>query len=155
MTDVEVITYSSPPELASFAKKAAAVWNDVLRGLVLILPQTSGGWGNVRILWSDKVRTPANPTRIAECQRTRPDTWEIRLESSLRWRKDTFWDRVLGRGEDTLAALVHEFGHVFGLPHSTDPLDVMHPEIGGDGRLSKSEKAAYRAKFLQALEHEE
>ena len=134
---MDTLTYSSPPELASFAKKAVAVWNDVLRDLVSLVPQISGGWGNVRILWSDKVRSPANPTRVAECQRIMPDHWEIRLDSSLRWRKDTFWDRFLVRGE-----------------HSSNPLDIMHPEIGGTGKLSKAEKAAYRAKFLQFLENE-
>lgn len=151
MSRLEVITYSCPPELAGFAKKAVATWNDVFRGLVMVLPQTSGGWGNVRILWSNKVRSATNPTRVAECERVRPDTWEIRLETSIRWRKDTFWDRLLGRGEDTLAALIHEFGHVFGLPHSADPQDVMHPEIGGDGHLTKQEKAAYRLKFTEDL----
>lgn len=151
---MDTLTYSCPPELASFAKKAVAVWNDVLRDLVILVPQISGGWGNVRILWSDKVRSPANPTRVAECQRIMPDHWEIRLDSSLRWRKDTFWDRLLGRGEDTFAALVHEYRHVFGLPHSSDPADVMHREIGGTGKLSKTEKAAYRANFLQTLEDE-
>lgn len=151
---MDTLTYSSPPELASFAKKAVAVWNDVLRDLVMLVPPTAGGWGNVRVMWSDKVRTPEHPTRVAKCQRIRPDHWEIRLESSLRWRKPTFWDRLLGRGEDTLAALIHEFGHVFGLPHSSDPSHVMHPDIGGTGKLSKAEKAAYRSKFLQALENQ-
>jgi hypothetical protein len=153
---MDLLTYSCPPELASFAKKAAAVWNDVLRDLVVVVgPQTFNGEANILIKWSPGVRTANHPTRVATCRRIKPDHWEIRLESSLVWRKDTLMNRLLGRGEDTLATLVHEMGHVFDLPHSTHPADVMHPEIGGTGKLSRTEKAAYRAKFLQALESED
>lgn len=147
----EILTYYCPPGIFSFAQKAAAVWNDTLRDLIALAP---GNQANIHISFQWGVRSKDNPTRIAECQRIGPDRWQIRLEASLRWRRDTFWDRFLGRGEDTFATLVHEFGHVFGLPHSDDPTDVMHPEIGGDGKLSKAEKAVYRAQSLKNLEEE-
>lgn len=149
MSNPITITYSCPPNLSVFAERAAAVWNDVLKDLVVVQLHRAQGAANVHIFWSDKVRSAANPTRVAECERMGPDKWEIRFESSIRWRKNSFWDRLLGRGEDTFAAMVHEFGHVFGLPHSADPQDVMHPEIGGEGRLTKQEKAAYRRKFTE------
>lgn len=149
-----ILYFSSTSALDSWSRKAAAVWNDVLRDLVILVPDVPTKLANIEITWAWGVRTPSNPTRIAECQRTGPDRWQIRLEASLRWRRDTFWDRVLGRGEDTFATLVHEFGHVFGIPHSGISTDVMHPEIGGDGKLSKQEKAMYRDQFLKNLEDE-
>lgn len=147
----EVLTYSAPPDLARFTQRAVAVWNDVMKDLIILQPQISGGWGNIRVMWSPDVRTAKHPTRVAECQRMHTDHWQIRLQSTLRWRKDRFWDRLLGRGEDTFTALVHELGHVFALPHSADPADVMHPEIGGSGKLTTAEKTAYRRFFLQHI----
>ena len=147
----ETLTYYCPPGIFPFAQKAAAVWNDTLHDLIALAP---GNQANIHISFQWGVRSKGNPTRIAECQHTGPDRWQIRLEASLRWRRDTFWDRLLGRGEDTFATLVHEFGHVFGIPHSGISTDVMHPEIGGDGKLSKQEKAMYRDQFLENLEDE-
>lgn len=150
---MDTLTYTCPPELASVAAKAAGVWNDVMRDLVRIEQVPVGTSPNITIVWSADLRTPQHPQRIGNCTRIAPDTWLIRLDSLRKWAISP-WARFWGLGEDAHAALVHELGHVFNLPHSADPSHVMHTAIGGTGNLSKAEKVGYRAKFLQNLEDE-
>lgn len=136
--------------------RAADVWNDVLsdlirlEGCVIALPD-----GPLIIIRMDSpidpVRTKENPTRVAECRRASTDLWRITLSSDVKWAISA-WDRFWGRGENALTCLIHELGHVFKLPHASDPSYVMHPEIGGNGSLSTREKEHYREHFLRMLE---
>lgn len=36
-------------------------------------------------------------------------------------------NRIFNYSEDTIAVIMHEIGHVYGLDHSTDPSSLMHP----------------------------
>lgn len=163
------LTFRASDSAAAFLpclRQAAGVWNDVLSDLVHLcewVPPSPGfsttvsdacnivvtmDWERVRI------RTPEHPTRVAECRRFATDYWQITLSAEVKWATSA-WSRFWGRGEDALAALVHELGHVFKLPHASDPTYAMHPEIGGRGKLSRREKEHYRTHFLQMLEAED
>ena len=160
---MDFLTYTCPRELEAVTAKAAAVWNEVMRDLVHIRkwePMPPGitwtPWQprpNITVELSDKLRTPEHPQRIGNCARIAPDTWLIRLDSLRKWAISP-WSRFWGNGQDALAALVHEVGHVFNLPHASDPGFVMHTAIGGNGKLSKREKDHYRQLFLNLLESE-
>lgn len=166
---MDTLTYrcnENAMHLAPLLRRAAGVWNDVLSDLVQLRewspphPQfstTVSTAQNILVSMDDAnhpIRTPQNPTRVAECRRLAPDYWQITLSRDVKWAISG-WSRFWGRGEDALAALVHELGHVFQLPHASDPAYVMHPEIGGTGRLSTREKEHYRMHFLRMLEDEQ
>lgn len=166
------LTYRASDSAAAFLpclRQAAGVWNDVLSDLVHLrewVPPSPGFSTTVSdacniVVTMDGtgvgilkyVRTPEHPTRVAQCQRIATYYWQITLSADVKWATSA-WSRFWGRGEDALAALVHELGHVFKLPHASDPTYVMHPEIGGRGKLSRREKEHYRTHFLQMLEDE-
>lgn len=166
---MDTLTYrcnENAMHLAPLLRRAADVWNDVLSDLVQLrewsppAPQFSTTVStalNILVVMdshSHPIRTPQNPTRVAECRRLAPDYWQITLSRDVKWAISA-WSRFWGRGEDALAALVHELGHVFQLPHASDPAYVMHPEIGGTGKLSTREKEHYRMHFLRMLEDEQ
>lgn len=146
-------------------RRAAGVWNDVLSDLVQLrewspphpqITTTVSTALNIFVVMDtprDSIRTAKHPTRVAQCQRLAADYWLITLSHEVKWSTSA-WSRFWGRGEDALAALVHELGHVFKLPHASDPAYVMHPEIGGTGKLSRREKEHYRTHFLRMLEDE-
>lgn len=150
---MDFLTYTCPRELEAVTAKAAAVWNEVMRDLVRIEQVPVGTRPHITIVWSDKLRTAEHPQRIGNCARIAPDTWLIRLDSLRKWAISP-WARFWGNGQDALAALVHELGHVFNLPHAGDPAYVMHTAIGGNGKLSRREKDHYRQWFLKLLESE-
>lgn len=147
-------------------RRAAAVWNDVLSDLVHLrewsppppqITTTASTALNIFVVMDtprDSIRTAKHPTRVAQCQRLAADYWLITLSRDVTWATSA-WSRFWGRGEDALAALIHELGHVFKLPHASDPAYVMHPEIGGKGKLSTREKERYRTHFLRMLEDEQ
>lgn len=146
--------YHCAPNAAAFAplaRQAAEQWNATLSGLVVLTEWVPNPTlpANITISLDDgsTVRSAMNPTRVAQCRRVRYDEWSIELSSAVRW-DITGWQRFWGRNENAFAALVHEMGHIFDLPHSSNPLDIMHPEIGGTGKIGKAEAARYRAKFL-------
>lgn len=147
----------SADAFATLARQAAEQWNTTLSGLVVLTEWVFNPTlpPNITISLDDgaTVRSPMNPTRVAQCRRDGHYEWSIDLSAAVRW-DITGWQRFWGRNENALAALVHEMGHVFRLPHSANPLDVMHPEIGGSGKLGKAERARYRAKYLQIIESE-
>lgn len=157
-----LLTYRCNDNAARFLpllRRAAGVWNDVLSDLVRL-----SEWTPPHPRFSTTLSTalnilvvmdsPARPTRVAACQRLAPDYWQITLSHEVKWAVSA-WSRFWATGEDALAALVHELGHVFALPHASDPAYVMHPEIGSTGKLSRAEKQHYRAHFLQMLEDEQ
>lgn len=140
----EIITYSAPASLSAFADKAAMVWNEVMAGLVVFKRASKP---HIIIVFGSVDRS-SDPTRVAQCIDYPGKRWSITLAHDTKWRL-TWWDRLLGRGEDAFTALVHELGHVFDLPHSNDPDYVMFSQIGGNGKLSKAETVAYREHFIK------
>ena len=143
------LTYACPPEIAKFVHKAAREWNTTLRDLVELKP-VEGGKAEILIMWG-KIDRVKHPTRIAECRHLGVDSWLILLSDQVPWAVK-WWDRFIGRGEDVLSAMLHELGHVFDLPHASDPFFVMFPEIPRVKSLSIKEKSLYRGKFLRELE---
>lgn len=163
-----LLTYRCNDNAARFLpllRRAAGVWNDVLSDLVRLsewtpphprFSTTLSTALNILVVMdspSHPIRTAEAPTRVAACQRLAPDYWQITLSHEVNWATSA-WSRFWGSGEDALAALVHELGHVFALPHASDPAYVMHPEIGGTGKLSRAEKEHYRTHFLKIIENE-
>lgn len=143
------LTYHAHPKLKPFADKAAAAWNDVLSDLVDLRPDTHP---RVDILiYFGKIDRAKHPTRIGECRHLGPDLWNIVLADDIKWAF-SWWSRLIGNGENVLACLLHEFGHVFGLPHASNPNYVMHPNMTGSVKMTSDEKASYRAFFLLNLE---
>ena len=146
------LTYHAHPKLKPFADKAAAAWNDVLSDLVELRPDTHP---RVDILIDfGKIDRIKHPTRIGECRHVGPDSWVLVLADDIKWAF-SWWSRLIGNGENVLACLLHEFGHVFDLPHASNPNYVMHPNMTGSVKMSSDEKALYRAFFLLNLESEE
>ncbi len=151
-TTIPQITFyvACDDNLKSTVRKACAIWSDVLSGYVTLQPWEMGRVVNITVKIGDGVQTIAHPDRVAHCKSVAPDLWAIRLERGIKWAV-TPWQRFWGLGEDALAAVVHELGHVFDLPHASDPIWVMHPDIGGNGKLSENEKASYRNFFIQKV----
>lgn len=153
MSDSTVhLTYACVDQLTKVANKAALVWNDILKDLVVIHPWNSSLGAmepDIRIMFSDRVRTDVNPTRVAQCSRTGVDRWLIELDGSgkTKWAISG-WSRFWGNGEDAYMAVLHELGHVFAIPHVLHPDYIMDPEIGGDGNLPVSERQLYRREFI-------
>ena len=145
------LTYHAPEKLKPFADKAAAAWNDVLSGLVELRPDIHPR-GDILIHFG-KIDRAKHPTRIGECRHLGPDLWNIVLADDIKWAI-SWWSRLIGNGENVLACLLHEFGHVFDLPHASNPNYVMHPNMTGSVKMSSNEKASYRAFFLLNLESE-
>lgn len=146
------LTYHAHPKLKPFADKAAAAWNDVLSDLIELRPDTQP---RVNILiYFGKIDRAKHPTRIGECRHLGPDLWNIVLADDIKWAF-SWWSRLIGNGENVLACLLHEFGHVFDLPHASNPNYVMHPNMTGSVKMTSNEKASYRAFFLLNLESEE
>ena len=143
------LTYVCPPEIAKFVHKAVREWNATLNDLVQLKPVESGK-AEILIMWG-KIDRVKHPTRIGECRHLGVDSWLILLSDEVRWAV-SWWDRLIGRGEDVLSAVLHKLGHVFDLPHSLDPSFVMFHEIPRVKSLSIKEKSLYRGKFLRELE---
>lgn len=143
-------TYTSPPEIAKAVRKAADQWNSVLRDLVALRPSNGYDTPQIIVIWG-KIDREKHPGRIAECRHLGVDSWLILLSDEERWAI-SWWQRLMGRGLNVLSAIMHEFGHVFGLPHASDPSFVMHQQIPDVNALSAKEKSLYRGKFLRELE---
>ena len=139
---MKILNYSAEPKFASVANKAAKVWNEVFAGHVKLI---EAEYGDI-VIRSGDIDLKSFPNRIAQCN-DHGGRWTITMGNHVKWALSAF-QRFFGTGEDGLAAMVHEMGHVFDLPHSTNPSHVMHPEIGGNGSLSKQEKEYYRKYVL-------
>lgn len=144
------LTYTSPPEIAKAVRKAADQWNSVLRDLVALRPFNGYDTPQIIVIWG-KIDREKHPGRIAECRHLGVDSWLILLSDEERWAI-SWWQRLTGRSLNVLSAIMHEFGHVFGLPHASDPSFVMHQQIPDVNALSAKEKSLYRGKFLRELE---
>ncbi len=163
----DLLTYRAHANATRFLpllRQAAGVWNDVLSDLVELrewvppapyFSTTVATACNIVLVMGQagQVRNADHPTRVAVCRRIATDYWQISVAPEVKWAV-SWWSRLTGNGENALACLVHELGHVFQLPHATDPAYVMHPEIGGTGKLPRREKEHYRTHFLQLLEDE-
>lgn len=138
------LQFHSTPSLRLLALKAAKAWNKALRRDVLT---EAASWTvcDVEIVFGPVDRR-TQPNRVAEYERFKHFAF-IRLASDVKWRI-TRWQRWLGNGEeDAYAALLHEFGHALGLPHSATFSHVMHPDLGSTV-ISDDEAAGYR-RFLE------
>jgi hypothetical protein len=145
------LTYLAEPAIRSSARKAAAKWNGILFDLV-VLKEFETTAPNILIHFGN-IDRQKYPGRIAECRHHGPDKWEIVIAVGEKWAT-TWWQRFIGNGHNLYVTMIHEFGHVFGLPHSRDIAHAMHPEIGGSGSMSSAEMQSYREKFLLNMEGE-
>jgi hypothetical protein len=141
---MKLLRYNVTPALAKLAAFAASRWNKALRCRVLAA-EPSAVIADIMITFGTVDRSH-DYERVAECRR-RNDVIFIVLASDVTW-SITFWQRVFGTGqEDALAALLHEFGHALGLPHSDRESDVMASTLGTTV-ISDDEAARYR-RFLK------
>lgn len=145
------LTYTSPPEIAKAVRKAADQWNSVLRDLVALRPSNGYDTPQIIVIWGKIDRKKFSIDCTSECRHLGVDSWLILLSDEERWAI-SWWQRLTGRGLNVLSAMMHEFGHVFSLPHASDPSFVMHHQIPDVNALSAKEKSLYRGKFLRELE---
>jgi HD superfamily phosphohydrolase len=137
---MKALTYHAQPPFVRLADKAARAWNRAL-GVEVFHPE---GVASILIGFGPVDRT-TQADRVAQHERI-GTLHRITLAPDIRWRV-TRWERFWGLGkEDALAALLHEFGHCLGLPHSHNFTHVMHHELGSTV-ISSEEAASYR-KFL-------
>lgn len=139
--------FTAANALVEPANKAAARWNTALKGVCMLDEWTGPNLAAIIVQFGTVNRT-RDPQRVAQHAFNHGTGKHIiTLASDVKWRV-TFWQRLLGIGDhDALSALLHEFGHALGLPHSDRFSDVMHPAIGSTV-ISDDEAARYRA-FLQ------
>lgn len=149
---MEILKYSCTPELAAFAKKAAEQWNKVMSGLVSMQPLAGTNPPDI-IISMGSVDRSKHASRIAECRRIPPPRdsgescrWVIIFADDSKWAL-TWWQRLIGDGHNPLAAMLHEMGHIFALPHAANPEWVMHPEIPDVTKISAREGRFYRQMF--------
>ena len=137
---MKTITYCAVSTLEKVAAIAAARWNKALR-YPAIVSAPSNIDASVSIIYGSVDRRH-DFSRVAEYN----SSGLIVLALDVKW-SITPWQRFWGLGqEDALSALLHEFGHALGLPHSDRVSDVMHSELGSTV-ISSDEAARYR-KFL-------
>lgn len=144
MPDVVKLTFTADPRLAPLAARAAAQWNVIMRDLVELIPSQDQD-ANILITYG-KVNRSKHKNRIAQCQRLKEDNWLITLADDVSW-SISWWSRFIGKGSNVLATLLHEFGHIYSLPHSDDPTFIMYPDIPNVNSISRKEQKLYRAKF--------
>lgn len=120
--------HSSCPELARLADKAAWAWMIALTPARVMISPMLLRLANVIIRFGQVDRS-TSPARVAQHE-MRGDMHFITLAADVTWRI-SWWQRFAGIGqEDAYAALLHEFGHAMGLPHSDRNSDVMAPDLG-------------------------
>lgn len=138
-----------PNAFLPYIHNAALVWNKILEGHVMLHYQDDADYLSANIIirhgWTP---TADNPNCVADCTRTGPDRWLIRFDSSRTKWATSWWRKFLGVGENPRAAAIHEFGHVFGIPHAEEKTYAMHKEIGGFGHPDAFELLLYRQQFL-------
>lgn len=146
-----VLTYACPPELSSLADKAVAQWNSLLKGHVRLRRRDANEvLPNILILFG-KVNRSNQANRIAECRHIGEDLWTILLADDEKWAI-SWWQRLVGNGHNALSALLHELGHVFDLPHATNPAFIMHPNIPNTNSIGRRERELYRNLFITKID---
>ncbi len=131
------LAYHAQPRLQRLADKAAKAWNRALRAEAFRLSTAPD-----IVIAFGSVDTRTQPGRVAQHERI-GDMHRITLRPDITWRI-TVWQRVMGLGqEDAYSALLHEFGHCLGLPHSSNYTHVMHHELGSTV-ISAEEAKGYR-----------
>ena len=76
--------------------------------------------------------------------------WVITLDEGTKWNigetpAGSALKDILGIGESVEKVMMHEFGHVFGIPHSQEKRDVMYPQCNNKN-ISKKE-----AEYIRSL----
>lgn len=139
----------SNEKILSAIRFAANEWNLCMKGLV----ELKEGSGNlqIRISFDNKIDKKLHPNRIAECRTFKnPRQWEISFDSREQWHVGG-WRKFLGVGYDLRSSALHEFGHVFALPHSNDVDFIMHSDYNDNKRLISREIKNYRDFFANNL----
>jgi hypothetical protein len=136
----------SHKEIELIIADAADEWNKAMHNLVSF--QHGTGDLQVRLFFDNTIDKTKFPNRIAEC-RDKRGNWEIEFDIRTKWNNGKWWKKLLGIGENFVAASIHELGHVMDLPHSSDYSHIMHSEIADCNALSKSESLKYRQFFLE------
>lgn len=126
--------------------RAAAEWNRVFQGVARFQEVSNGGHILVRFGLVDRT---LDKSRIAQCSDFPGKRWIITFAQDQKWQISPM-QRFFSVGEPFLAAAVHELGHVFDLPHSDDPSDVMHHQIL-NWEILPEEAAHYRKLFTSKL----
>lgn len=150
MPSETLIITSAVPGIWRILLAACGTWNEILDGRVTFVPVQNHANPDVLICFGTDLTDPDHPNTKARCKRIAPGCWKIRLSQDEKWQR-TWWDELLGRGLCTRAFLIHEMGHVFGMPHSMNPDHAMCAVVGGNGRLGRKEKELYRQFLKQVL----
>jgi hypothetical protein len=131
------LTYHAQPPFQRLADKAAKAWNRALHMKAFRAVPVA----DIAISFGP-VDTRTQPGRVAQHEHV-DGMHIITLRPDITWRI-TVWQRVMGLGqEDAYSALLHEFGHCLGLPHSRNYTHVMHHELGSTV-ISAEEAKGYR-----------
>ena len=132
-----------------YVNAAAVKWNEAFEDIAYFYHQPIVA--NINISFGTIDRSKLNKDTIAVCTDFPGKKWKIVLANDVKWaigasRWETFLKKTFGLGEDVECTLMHEFGHVFDLPHSAYPTDVMnikHPSKN----LGEKEVISYREFF--------
>lgn len=128
-------------------KLASVEWNKCLAELVDL--REGNGELQVHLAFDTKIDKIKQPTRIGECRDyTNPKRWEISFDIREKWNIGG-WRKLLGVGCDLRATALHEFGHIFDIPHSDDVSHVMYSEYIERFKLTQNESRFYRDFFIK------
>lgn len=148
---MRTLYYHAPQELLPLASKAAMQWMKALGKTIqspplVMLAPVPLRLANVVIKWG-AVDRRQQPDRVAQHELHTSELGKIHiitLADDVKWRI-SWWQRFIGLGDaDALGALLHEFGHALGLPHSNRESDVMAPDLGTTV-ISADEAERYRS----------
>jgi hypothetical protein len=138
----------SNEQILSAVRFAANEWNLCMKGLVEL--KEGNGEFQIRICFDQKIDKKLNPNRIAECRTFRnPRHWEISFDSRENWHVGG-WRKMLGIGNDLRSSALHEFGHVFKLPHCKNLDFIMFSEYNDKTKLNSREIKFYRDFFVNS-----
>lgn len=139
----------SHEQILSAIRHATNEWNFCMKGLVEL--KEGNGELQIRICFDQKIDKKLNPNRIAECRTFRnPRRWEISFDSREKWHVGG-WRKMLGIGYDLRSSALHEFGHVFALPHAESVDFIMYHDYNDSKKLNSREVKNYREFFVNNL----
>jgi hypothetical protein len=126
---------------------ACREWNKCLDNLIKLKEGT--GELQIHLAFDSKINRLKYPTRIGECRDfSNPKRWEISFDIREKWHMGG-WRKFLGIGYDLRATALHEFGHIFDIPHSTDKAHIMHSDYVDRFILTEKESRQYRDFFIK------